>query len=252
MSICMRPALAIAVGVVMSIACVPDAAAPSRTPLPAYCAAAQPGALQDVTGTPAGPYFVHHPAAPTRGVPLVVFLPGGSGLRRNAQRLWDTFLADATDVDAFRIVVPYWPEREMAEDYRRTLAVVDEVLACFGGDGRQVHLAGFSNGGHAAFDLMVERPQRFATLLGAPGEFRPGTTPAQLAALQGKAVFNGVGERDDEFWHKGVRDAHEALSSVGVDSVYVEFKGQGHGAGEGFPRDLLFEFWTKHSTLERR
>jgi len=34
---------------------------------------------------------------------------------------------------------------------------------------------------------------------------------------------------------------------VGVDSVYVEFKGQAHGAREGFPKDLLFEFWMKHS-----
>ena len=34
---------------------------------------------------------------------------------------------------------------------------------------------------------------------------------------------------------------------MGVDSVYVEFKGQAHGAREGFPKDLLFEFWMKHS-----
>jgi hypothetical protein len=99
---------------------------------------------------------------------------------------------------------------------------------------------------------MLERPERFATLLGAPGEFRPGTTPADLATLKGKAVFNGVGELDDEFWHKGVRDAHDGLVLAGVDSVYVEFAGQRHGAGAGFPRDLLFAFWTAHSALERR
>jgi predicted esterase len=247
-----RAFAALCVAAVLSAACLPGAATPSPSARPAYCAAAVQDALQEITGTPAGPYFVHHPAAQTARVPTVVFLPGGSGLRRNAQRVWDTFLAGAKGVDAFRVAVPYWPDIEMPEDFRRTLAVVDEVLACYGGDARQVHIAGFSNGGHAAFELMLEQPERFATLLGAPGEFPAGTTPADLAVLKGKAVFNGVGERDDEFWHEGVRDAHEALTSAGVESVYVEFKGQGHGATEGFPKDLLFEFWTKHSEIASR
>lgn len=247
----MRSVLAIGVVAVMSLACAPGAA-PSPAPKPDYCATAQPDALQDVTGTPASPYYVHQPASQSARVPTVVFLPGRSGVRRSAQRVWDTFLAGGKDVDAFRIVVPYWPDIEMLEDFHRTLAIVDEVLACYGGDERQVHLAGFSNGGHAAFDLMLERPERFATLLGAPGEFEPNTTPAQLAALKGKAVFNGIGELDDEFWHKGVRDAHAMLTASGVESVYVEFKGQGHGAGAGFPKDMLFDFWVKHSKIEGR
>ncbi|HZP94959.1 MAG TPA: hypothetical protein VFC31_01295 [Candidatus Limnocylindria bacterium] len=231
---------------VLSMACISNAA-PAPSPQPAYCVAAQPAVLQEVKGTPAGPYFVHHPGAAPSYTPTVVFLPGGSGARRNAERVWDTFLSGARDVDAFRIVVPYWPDIEMPDDYERTLAVVDEVLACYGGDARQVHIAGFSNGGHAAFDLMLAHPERFATLLGAPGEFPLGTTAAQLAALRGKAVFNGIGELDDEFWHKGVRDAHAALTAAGVESVYVEFAGQGHGAGPGFPKQQLFEFWMRHS-----
>ncbi|MBI2982674.1 MAG: hypothetical protein HYY42_00520 [Chloroflexi bacterium] len=224
-----RVSVAMGLAAVLSASCAAGVAAPSMPPRPSYC-------------------FVHDPA--TRSAATVVFLPGGSGLRRNAQRVWDTFLAGAKDVDAFRIVIPYWPDIEMPEDFRRTLAVVDEVLACYGGDARQVHLAGFSNGGHAAFTLMLEKPERFATLLGAPGELPPRTTPADLAALKGKAVFNGVGELDDEFWRKGVRDAHEALMGAGVDSVYVEFTGQAHGARAGFPKDVLFEFWARHSSTE--
>ncbi len=239
-------AAAIAAALV-STACDPSLAAPPPSERPAYCVPPRPGVLQEITGTPAGPYFVHHAAPETRRVATVVFLPGGSGLRRNAQRAWDTFLSGASQVDAFRIVVPYWPDVEMPEDFRRTLAVVDEVLACYGGDPAQIHVAGSSNGGHAAFELMLEHPERFATLLGAPGELPVGTTAADLAALRGRAVFNGVGALDDEFWHKGVRDAHEALTAAGVDSVYVEFAGQGHGAGPGFPKDELFAFWSRHS-----
>lgn len=252
----MRAALALGVVAALSLACGPGAAAPSPVPsaaaLPAYCTAAQPDVLQEISGTAASPYLIHHPATATARVPTVVFLPGGAGARKQAQRVWDAYLAGAKGVDAFRVVIPYWPDIEMVEGFRRTLAVVDEVLACYGGDAHQIHLAGFSAGGQSAFDLMLEKPERFATLLGAPGEFQLGTTPAKLAVLKGKAVFNGVGELDDEGWHKGVRDAHEALVAAGVESVYVEFKGQRHGAGEGFPKDLLVEFWVKHSILEQR
>lgn len=225
--------------------------APAAPSPPAYCAVAQIGTLQDLTTTPASPYFVHHPAAASARAPTVVFLPGGSGSKRNAQRAWDAYLAGANGVDAFRIVVPYWPDVDITEDFHRTLAVIDEVLACYGGDATQVHLGGFSNGGHAAFDLMLQRPERFATLLGAPGEFQLSVTPAQLVVLRGKAVFNGVGEKDDEFWHKGVRDAHAMLTAAGVESSYMEFAGQGHSAGAAFPKDVLFEFWLKHSRLGR-
>ena len=77
---------------VLLAACAPGAATASATPRPAYCVDARPEDLQEITGTPAGPYFVHHPAALTARAPTVVFLPGGSGLKRNAQRAWDTIL----------------------------------------------------------------------------------------------------------------------------------------------------------------
>ena len=80
----------------------------------------------------------------------------------------------------------------------RTLAIVNEVLACYGGDPTEVHLAGTSNGGLAAFALMTVHPEYFATLLGVPGAF-PVQDPATIdravlgRTLAGRAVFNGVG-----------------------------------------------------------
>lgn len=236
---------------IAALACSAPAVVPTATARPAYCAPAQAGAPQEITATPASPYFVHHPRAASPLVPTIVFLPGSSGARRNALRAWDQYLAGGKGVDAFRIVIPYWNDLDITEDFHRTLAIIDEVIACYGGDVRQIHLAGFSNGGHAAFDLMLEDPGRFATLLGIPGEFELGTTVQQLTALRGKAVFNGIGALDDEFWHKGVRDAQAELVSAGVDSVYVEFAGQGHAAGPDFPKDRLFDFWLSHSILPR-
>jgi predicted esterase len=236
----------------ISTACTEGKVAPlgsvgSAAPRPAYCVEAEQGTLQAITGTPASPYFLHHPSSGTGAVPTVMFLPSGNGLRRNAQRMWDSYLKDGKDLGAFRIVIPYSVDYDFPDEFERTLDVRAEVLSCYGGDPRKVHIAGVSNGGHAAFTLMLRYPDRFATLLGAPGEF-PTVRPADWAKpLAGKSVFNGVGEHDDD-WRPGVRDTHDGLVSVGIDSTYVEFPGQGHIAGAGFDQNVLFDFWSKHST----
>jgi predicted esterase len=128
---------------------------------------------------------------------------------------------------------------------RLVVAIVDEVLACYGGDAAKVHIAGMSNGGHAAFETMLTYPERFATLLGAPGSF-PTEDPAQWAsALGDRAVFNGVGSEDDE-WNVEVRATHDALVEQGIESVFVEFTGQRHSVGSDFDESVFFEFWTSH------
>ena len=254
------PLAAIIVALWTSAGCAQSQAAGSTTALPAqvatampsnkpgYCTEAQRSKLQDISDTPAGPYLVHHPSSDLAQPPTVIFIPGGVGLRRNAQRAWESYLSDGKGVEAFRIVVPYSVDLDFLDEFPRTFEILDEVLACYGGDPAKVHVAGFSNGGLAAFALMLQRPDRFATLLGAPGEF-PKVNPREWAkALAGKAVFNGVGENDND-WKPEVKETHDGLVSVGIDSVYVEFPGQGHSARDGFNKSVLFDFWLKHSSV---
>ncbi len=219
------------------------------TSRPAYCVGAQPTTLQDITNTPASPYFVHHPTSVMAEPPTIVFIPGGAGIRRNAQRAWESYLMGGAGIGSFRIVVPYSANIDFLEEFSRTFEILDEVRACYGGDPEKVHIAGFSNGGLAAFALMLQRPDRFATLLGAPGEFAKVNPTAWAKALAGKAVFNGVGENDND-WKSEVKETHDALVSVGIDSVYVEFPGQGHSARAGFDKNVLFDFWTNHSSIK--
>lgn len=212
----------------------------------AICPAALAGVLQNIGDTPASPYLVHHPSAGVTDVPTVIFIPGGAGLQRNARRAWESYLSDGEGVDSFRIIIPYSADNEFLQEFERTFVVLDEVLACYGGDPEKVHVAGVSNGGLAAFALMLQRPERFATLLGAPGEFPVVDSAAWRKALAGRAVFNGVGELDDA-WKPEVKETHDALLSAGIDSNYVEFPGQGHTAKEGFDKSVLFDFWIKRS-----
>jgi predicted esterase len=210
------------------------------------CELTPKGELLTARRTAASPYYVHHPTASTPDTPTVMFIPGGtSGTPRAAQRIWENYLSNGDDVDNYRVIVPYAEEFDLYDDEDRLVAIVDEVLGCFGGDPAKIHLAGHSRGGQIAFDLMLRHPEVFTSLLGAPGEFRSIDPETWRERLAGKAVFNGVGELDGE-WKPPVRATHEGLIEAGIDSVYVEFPNEGHGLGADFDENIFFEFWASH------
>jgi pimeloyl-ACP methyl ester carboxylesterase len=227
-------------------------AASDRLPAPSpgpvvRCEAPGVRGLVDVISTPAGPYLVAHPASPDASTPTVIFLPGGGGSYGAAQRVWETFFSGGVGFEAYRVVIPYSVDGELMSEAMRTFGILDEALACYGGDPMRVHLAGASNGGLAAFGLMTRAPERFATLLGAPGAF-PVQDPSSvepdiwLGLLAGRAVFNGVGAFDAD-WREEVMATHNALAAAGVESSYIEFDGQGHIPGPHFDSQVLLEFW---------
>lgn len=216
------------------------AAAQGRCPPPMV------GTLQDIDATPAAPYFIHHPEKTTDQTPTVLFLPGGAGTRTIARDyIWKNWLARGRRLNEVRVIIPYVPDRShmTKKESLRTLEILEEVLACYGGKHERVQLAGTSNGGRHAFNLMTLLPQRFASLLGAPGVFPKKLDDAQLAAaLRERAVYNGVGAQDDD-WKPEVKATHERLTRLGARSVYVEFPGQGHILNEQFDPSPFFDFW---------
>ena len=223
-----------------------SAASTTATAVPAGCDVAQSDVLQEVTETRAAPYFVHHP---TIDGPIV-FIAGGNTTRGGAQRTRQNVPAAAQHSGEFFVVLPYSVDSDFHDDPSRAFAILDEVLRCYGdddgGDPPRVHIAGASNGGLAAFALMLAQPDRFATLLGAPGPFDvsdPSTVDPQfwVDALSGRAVFNGVGELD-VFWQSEVEAINEALTADGIESQYVEFPGRGHSLRNGFDASIFFEF----------
>ena len=222
---------------------VSEPESPTAIATPEYCETTTPDVLHEVLTPPSSPYFIHHPATANSDVPTVIFLPGGSGRRASAERVWRNFLSEGEGVDEFRIVIPYSVDTELMDDVPRIVKIREEVLACFGGDSSKVHIAGTSNGGHIAFFMMLTRPQLFATLLGAPGEFPTKQPERWVEAIGERPVFNGVGANDAD-WIPGVFGTHEGLASAGGNSVYVEFAGQGHQVGPEFDESIFFEFWT--------
>jgi predicted esterase len=212
---------------------------------PEWCETALPGELQDVTTTPASAYFVHHPADGAIHVPIVIFLPGGNGARGAGMGNFDGFCSRGDGLQSMRVVFPYAADGNLLDEYDRALDVLDEVLQCYGGDPDHVHLAGTSNGGMGAFELMVESGGPFATLTGAPGVFSGASPDDMAAALDGKAVLNGVGELDTG-WVPAVEATHQQLESLGIDSTLEIFPGQGHSPNDSFDQAVLYDFWLAH------
>lgn len=211
------------------------------------CPAPTPG-FQDINTTPASPYLMVHPTVSADEVNghILVFLAGGPGDSGSANIGFNAFLSRGGGVGNFISVMPYTTDGDLSDEGERIAAVVDEVLACYGGEAGEVHLAGTSNGGRAAFGIMLEQPEHFATLLGAPGYFVEGDSSVLSAQLAGKAVFNGVGALDDESWQTAVSGTHDTLTALGVESVYDVFEGQGHIPDETFDPSPLFDFWLSH------
>ena len=96
----------------------------------AGCVPEQPGELQDVTRTPASPYFVHQPNVDRADAPTVVFLSGGRGSRSGARRAWNDVLSTSEQAGAFRVVLPYSEDIDFIDDARRTFAILTSATRC--------------------------------------------------------------------------------------------------------------------------
>ena len=192
---------------------------PEETPLPDWCPEPADG-VQDVRDTDASPYLIQHAASAK--APTLVFLPGGYGTggdTGHATGTWQAFFtADLEVLSEWRIVMPYVDSGSFVDDVLRTHAVTDEVRTCFGAD--VVHLGGSSNGGNGAFAVMLDDSSRYSNLATMPGCIADYDPEAHVAALEGRAVLNGVGANDKAGWHNCVESSHDFLVAQGIDSTH--------------------------------
>lgn len=211
-------------------------------PVPPSCNPAKPSTRIEVTTTDAAPYLVRYPSDSSTPADVVLFMPGGPGAAAQAPITFDLWLSQGEGIDSFIVVMPYSASGNLPGEPEHVFDVLDEVLSCTCNTGR-VHLGGTSNGGRLAYQLALEQPDRFVTLLGAPGVFA-NPDPKSLAALEGKRVFNAVGELDTA-WQEGVAASHQALLDAGIDSTLFEMPGQDHILSKDFDESVFFAFWSE-------
>lgn len=217
-------------------------AAPSATPTatPAATPSAAPSATPEVqkasleTGEAGGlDYWLYAPPGARDGLPLIVYLHGGSGRGDDLELVMEAeslpkFLRDGDLALSAYVVMPQLPSGETGWDgVTEGLAeLIDAVVEDCGADAGRVSLTGHSMGGTGAFAVAAALPGRFSCVAPLSGSVRD--TREMRAALADLPVWAIAGAQDDVVDPAAARDVLAALRAVNPDARYTEVEEAGH------------------------
>ncbi len=217
-------------------------AAPSATPTatPAATPSAAPSATPEgqkaslETGEAGGlDYWLYAPPGARDGLPLIVYLHGGSGRGDDLELVMEAeslpkFLRDGDLALSAYVVMPQLPSGETGWDgVTEGLAeLIDAVVEDCGADAGRVSLTGHSMGGTGAFAVAAALPGRFSCVAPLSGSVRD--TREMRAALADLPVWAIAGAQDDVVDPAAARDFLAALRAVNPDARYAEVEDAGH------------------------
>ena len=214
------------------------AAAPAATPSAASSAApsatpeAQKASLE--TGEAGGlDYWLYAPPGARDGLPLIVYLHGGSGRGDDLELVMEAeslpqFLRDGDLALSAYVVMPQLPSGETGwNGVTEGLAeLIDAVVEDCGADAGRVSLTGHSMGGTGAFAVAAALPERFSFVAPLSGSVRD--SREMRAALSDLPVWAIAGAQDDVVDPAAARDVLAALRAVNPDARYTEVEDAGH------------------------
>ncbi len=217
-------------------------AAPSATPTatPGASPPATPSASPEAegasleTGEAGGlDYWLYAPSGARDGLPLIVYLHGGSGRGDDLELVMEAeslpkFLRDGDLALSAYVVMPQLPGGEAGWDgVTEGLAeLIDAVVEDCGADAGRVSLTGHSMGGTGAFAVAAALPGRFSCAAPLSGSVRD--TREMRAALADLPVWAIAGAQDDVVDPAAARDFLAALRAVNPDARYTEVEEAGH------------------------
>ncbi len=147
-------------------------------------------------------YLLYAPAGAEAGMPLVVYLHGGSGKGSDLSTLTENdgfpqYLSDGRlgEVPAY-VLIPQMPSSAMGwTDVREALyALVTSVVEQHGIDAGRISLTGHSMGGTGTWEIALLYPDLFSCIAPLSGSIR--TTEENLSAFSGLPVWAFVGTED--------------------------------------------------------
>jgi tetratricopeptide (TPR) repeat protein len=171
---------------------------------------------------------------PSRTYPALLGLPGSSQDTDAANFVLDSFWGMQASYHNWIVITPLAPERAgfaYADDLRSVPELLDHVAGRFRIEGGKFHLAGYSNGGTAAFMLATAHPDRFHSLTALPCYEIADDVFDRLEALAGMPVTLTFGELDDGPSPAATKRIHRRLTSLELDSTLIEYEGDRHAVG---------------------
>ena len=173
---------------------------------------------------PALRYWLYAPTEPAEGLPLIVYLHGGSGKGDDLNLLTDAdgfprFLQTGRlgDLRAY-VVMPQLPAnlRGWADAADALEALIRSLESELSIDEARVSLTGHSMGGTGAWSLAAAKPALFSRVAPLSGSIR--CTPEALSALKTLSIWAFVGSADTIVPPQPSEDAVKRLQIAGADA----------------------------------
>jgi predicted esterase len=160
--------------------------------------------------------------------PVLLALPPGKQSRRMTDLALRQFWQFVGPGRGWIVVSPVAPEGTlfMGDGKAPVLALAEKLIDEMNPEGGKLHLAGVSNGGKAAFEVALAKPELFHSLTALPGVPSPEQV-GELHTLADMTVRLFVGELDDG-WVRGVEATAAKLADAGVDVGVTMVPGEEH------------------------
>lgn len=184
-------------------------------------------------------YWLYTPADPEPGMPLIVYLHGGSGKGDDLNKITDVdgfpkYLRDGTlgDVRAY-VIIPQLPSslRGWSNADASVVSLIRAVQSEFSLDTRNTSLTGHSMGGTGTWALGAAHPELFARIAPLSGSID--CTDRNIAKLKGMPVRAFVGSADTIVDPQSSRDMVDALVKAGENATLTVLDGADHFAVPG-------------------
>lgn len=161
--------------------------------------------------------------------PVLLALPPGSQGQDEVDALLDKWWAPEATERGWIVVSPVAPDGQLffSGSSATLMELMDAVAATYPPEGGKFHLAGVSNGGLSAYRIALDAPERFASLLVAPGFPPDDADRANLKRLVKIPAASYVGEQDSIWREASVRTVRE-LNRLGGRATLTVSPGEGH------------------------
>lgn len=179
-------------------------------------------------------YCLYTPANPTPGMPLIVYLHGGSGKGNDLSLLtgvdgFPKYLKEGQlgNISAY-VVLPQLPKTYTGwSDVNASLVeLIDDIVTAKRIDRNRISLTGHSMGGTGTWAVGVANPELFCCIAPMSGSIR--MTQEHLLALSFMPIWAFVGSDDTIVSPQSSRAFITVLAATNADVRLTEFDGAGH------------------------
>jgi len=177
---------------------------------------------------------------PQRIYPVLVALPPGQQTIDLVTDSLNEYWVEGAMQHGWVVISPAAPGNRFyfKEGEKFISEFLDSVAVRFHPEGGKLHLAGVSNGGLSAFHIAVRHPDKFRSVLTAPGS--AGDDLKKLKRLKSIPVAMFVGEKDG--WRPEVELTQVELSRLGGQVQVTILPNEGHILSSLYGGKRMFEF----------